>query len=186
MMEKEGVLKIQIPASFSSSYCKVVEEPDVPPLVHLLASKVINYKVQDDTLSFLDGGEKPLITLTRFIPDGLEYRKWFVTAYFNGKELVPVDRTGKYAPNVTFMGMVEPYPYCGGLEGHYRLSGDLLNAHLHSYLINNCIRSEEARKLNEQNLPIAEAMSGLRHVELNGGSVILRDEQGIIRATLSE
>jgi hypothetical protein len=184
MTEKEGVLKIQIPASFGS-YCKE-DKPNALPLIELLASKVMKYKVRDDTLSFLDGDEKPLITLKRFIPDGLEYRKWFVTAYFDGKELVPVDRTAKYAPNVTFMGMVEPYPYCGGLEGHYRLSGDLLNAHLHSYLIKNCVRSEEARKLNEQNLPIAEAMSGLRHVELKGGNVILRDEQGVIRATLSE
>src|SRR6202008_3600983 len=53
-------------------------------------------------LTLFDDQDRPLIQLARLHPTGLENRRWFIAAYFDGAELAAVDTRFSFAPNIAF------------------------------------------------------------------------------------
>jgi heat shock protein HslJ len=133
-------------------------------------------------LTLFDEQDRPLIQLARLQPTGLENRRWFIAAYFDGAKLAAVDTRISFAPNIAFLnGRIDGSPGCASLFGWYTLNDDHLDATAMSVLGGGWCQEDYGR----QTTHIFEALSGSRRVEQDGERILLRDERGTVRLVLS-
>lgn len=150
-----------------SSFASVIEDR-LPRIRH--------YAMSDDELTFLDDQSRPVMTLTRIVATGLEYREWSIAGYSNGQKVITPER----AAHLTFVRRRgDGTPGCGMLSGQYRLSGARLMMQI-GLLIGGYCPGEYDR----QNDAFVKALSGKRFIEHDNGSIILRDALGAAQIVL--
>jgi hypothetical protein len=138
------------------------------------------------TLTFHDREGVATARLVRFVPAGLEFRRWQITSYFDGSKMVApthIVRGQDWGwPRVTFAeGALEGSPGCGGLFGRYNLLGERIEIKNVGWIL----AGECLKELEAQNVPVCKALSGNRIARRSGAQFELLDDDGSVRVILS-
>jgi len=177
-----GILSVSRPAD-SSLACKG-SRPSLAVDFEAKLRKATRVDLHGDTLTLLDGHDRSLISLTRLPPTGPENRKWQITSYFDGERLVTPDSVGGIPPHITFFGgYLDGRAGCTGLVGKYTLSGSRLTvAAGWTALFGSC--PADLRRIQQDEF-VAKALSGVRHFEVDGEQIVLRNDQGAVQIVLA-
>jgi heat shock protein HslJ len=140
-------------------------------------TKVRRHTVGAGGLTLLDDQDRPIMALSRLVASGIENRKWSIAEHWDGQSLV----AGRHDAHITLIyGRIDGTPGCGGLDGHYTLSGDPLKLAI-GYILFARYCSPESSKSAAR---VMQALSGDLLVEVGPDRAVLRDEKGVTRAVL--
>ncbi|MGA9071642.1 MAG: META domain-containing protein [Terracidiphilus sp.] len=135
------------------------------------------YKLHDGILVFMDSEQKPLIVLSAFQQTGIENQNWKISKFrrlgseeSKNNELVDAKVPG----NIVFMnGRVYGGPGCGGWEGSYSISGDILTFHGGVILAGLCFGPAWA-----QGPGFEREIQGDRLIKKEGDHILLTNKDG--------
>lgn len=145
--------------------------------------KIQSYELSQGSLAFFDKNRRPIMVLSDFRKEGIEFRRWRI-AKCRGDGTQPADEDGlvdtKLA-EITFLnGHVRGSPGCGGWwGGKYTLSSDHLTVKASFALFGTCDPEEFAQAHLVEN-----ALQGDLRVAKKGDRIILRDNSGHARILL--
>lgn len=135
------------------------------------------YKLHDGLLTFMDREQHPLIVLSAVQQTGIENQNWKIAKYrqlgseeSQKGELIDARVQG----NIVYLnGRVYGGPGCGGWEGSYSISGDILTFHGGVGLAGLCFGNQWA-----QGLGFAREIQGDRIIKKEGDHILLTDKDG--------
>ncbi|MFP4003867.1 MAG: hypothetical protein ACLFV8_08835 [Alphaproteobacteria bacterium] len=154
------------------------KESDIIRSIDLMMTQVRKAELNGDVLSLLDASDRPVFVLKRLRATGLEFRKWYISSFFDGASLVSTDSKfpDELTPYITFInGRIHGSPGCGGLLGlSYVLDGQNLSVS-GGVLI---LRGTCSSGVWESSASVFEALGGDKIVEQDGERILLQNSEG--------
>jgi hypothetical protein len=142
-------------------------------------------RLDGEMLSLLDREGRTMLILKRLAAAGLENRRWHISAYYDGNELVADNDMLRYS-HIRFVygdlrgSMFNGSPGCGTVLGSYTTDGRRLAVTAGTFARGRC--PDTALNLTHK---VAQALSGARSFDRDGERYLLRDSEGRTQVVLT-
>jgi hypothetical protein len=142
-------------------------------------------RLDGDVLTLLDGEGRPIVLLKRLATAGLENRRWHISAYVSGDELVSGNRMLSVS-HIRFVhgnvrgSMFDGSPGCGTVRGSYSTNGRSVTISTGTFARGQC--PDKALELTQT---VVNALNSARSFDRDGERFVLRDAQGRVQVVLA-